>query len=179
MNEPSVFAAPWDQKIAVITVVASLLILASTGLILWVMTDRVQSTALRALLGLGAILALSALLGGVLLAPRRYAIRGDRVVIERAVCPVEIPIAAIRAAEPLARGSLAGSLRVLGSGGLFGYFGRFRNQALGDYRMYATRSDGYVVLRADRPYVLTPATPDRFIEAVNRARQPGTAGGAL
>jgi len=179
MTESSVFAAPWDQKITLVTVLVSLLLLGSTAFVIWLALERVPSAAIRALLLFGALVALAALAGGALLAPRRYTIQDDRVVVERAVCPVEIPIASIRAVEPLARGSLSGSLRVAGSGGAFGYFGRFRNQALGDYRMYATRSDGYVIVRADRLYVLTPEAPDRFIEAVNRARRPHAGGGAL
>ncbi len=179
MTESSVFAAPWDQKITIITVLVSLLILTSSAIVVWMVLYGVRSAAIRALMLFGATVALAALAGAVLLAPRRYAIKDDRVVIERAVCPVEIPIASIRAVEPLSPGSLSGSLRVLGSGGLFGYFGRFRNQALGDYRMYATRGDGYVLVRADRSYVLTPEAPDRFIEAVNRARRPHAGGGAL
>ena len=179
MTESSVFAAPWDQKITIITVLVSLLLLGSTTFIVWLALDGARSAAIRVLLLSGAIVALAALAGGVLLAPRRYALQGDRLVVERAVCPVEIPIASIRAVEPLSPGSLSGSLRVLGSGGLFGYFGRFRNQALGDYRMYATRGDGYVVVRADRAYVLTPEAPDRFIEMVNRVRRTHSGGGAL
>ncbi len=179
MTESSVFAAPWDQKITIITVLVSLLILTSSAIVIWMVLDGVRSAAIRALMLFGATVALAALAGAVLLAPRRYTIQDDRVVIERAVCPVEIPIASIRAVEPLSPGSLSGSLRVLGSGGLFGYFGRFCNQALGDYRMYATRGDGYVLVRADRSYVLTPEAPDRFIEALNRARQPHAGGGAL
>ncbi len=36
--------------------------------------------------------------------------------------------------------------------------------------MYATRSDGYVLVRADRPYVLTPESPDLFVETLDRER---------
>ena len=92
------------------------------------------------------------------------------LTIDRLLGSVEIPLATIQSAEILEAGRLAGSLRTLGSGGLFGYYGRFRNQVLGRYRMYATRGDGYVLIRASQSFVLTPDSPGRFIEAIDRGR---------
>jgi hypothetical protein len=34
--------------------------------------------------------------------------------------------------------------------------------------MYATRSEGYVLVRAEHPYVLTPDSPARLIDELRR-----------
>lgn len=174
MTNPDMFTAPWDQKLTLVTVVVSTLLILGAALAAWVALAVVSSGAGRAALLCGGVFSLAALAGSILLAPRGYTIADGRLTIRRLVRPVEIPLASIRTVEPLPAGSLSRSLRTLGSGGLFGYYGRFRNSALGDYRMYATRGDGYVLVRAALPYVLTPDSPDRFIEALNRGR--GAAG---
>ena len=177
MNESELFGAPWDQKLTVLTIVISAVMLGATVFILWLAYARASSMTLRAMLGASAVVTLGVFVIGAAMAPRGYAIRDGILRIERRVAAIEIPLASIRAVERLPEASLAGSVRTLGSGGFFGYYGRFRNGTLGDYRMYATRCGGYVLVRADRPYVLTPDSPDRFIDALNRGRGPAAAGG--
>jgi hypothetical protein len=176
MTNPGMFTAPWDQKLTLVTVVGSTLLLLGAALAAWVALAVVSSGTGRAALLFGGLFSLAALAGSVLLAPRGYTIADGRLTILRLVRPIEIPLASIQAVEPLSAERLNRSLRTLGSGGLFGYYGRFRNAALGDYRMYATRGDGYVLVRAALPYVLTPDFPDRFIEALNRDRGAAGAG---
>ncbi len=108
------------------------------------------------------------LLAGFFGAPRAYTLDGTALTIELRSGRVTIPLSSIRevrALEP--RETLQ---RVDGVGGFFGYWGDYRNPALGRVKLYATRSDGRVLLRADGGnYVVTPATPDRFVAEI-RAR---------
>jgi PH (Pleckstrin Homology) domain-containing protein len=166
MTHQVLFAAPWDQKLTFVTVVTSALLLAAAVVSTWAALTQAPPGAARAVILLGGIVALAVFVGGVLLAPRGYTIADGRLTVDRFVRPVVIPLESIETVERLPAGRLAGSWRTLGSGGFFGYYGRFRNQALGSYRMYATRGDGYVLVRAARPYVLTPDSPDRFIETL-------------
>ncbi|MFM7328528.1 MAG: PH domain-containing protein, partial [Bacteroidota bacterium] len=50
------------------------------------------------------------------------------------------------------------SIRLFGSGGLFGYFGKFRNSTFGTMNWYATRLGKFVViiLRSGEKFVVTP-----------------------
>jgi hypothetical protein len=171
MTDSLLFAAPWDQRLTTITVVVGSIMFGATALVAWLAIARVSSGPLRAVLLAGAIVPLAALVLGALMAPRGYAIRGDVLTIERFIGPIEIPLASIRAVELLPTDRLDGSFRTLGSGGYFGYYGRFRNERLGAYRLYATRGDGYVLVRADKPYVLTPDSPERFVEALAAGRE--------
>jgi hypothetical protein len=167
-TEAALFHAPWDQKLAILTIVLSTIVLGSSGLLVFFGGGLPRPVRLLMLLSAG--LAIGAWLAALLLAPRGYSVEAGRLRIERLVAPIDIPLASIQSAARLEGEELAGSLRTIGSGGLFGYYGRFRNRSLGTYRMYATRGEDYVVVRADRPYVLTPDSPARFLDALERAR---------
>ena len=61
------------------------------------------------------------------------------------------------------------SIRVFGVGGLFGYFGLFRNSRYGTMIWYATRRDQFVVIERSngRTIVLTPDDPNSFVSEWN------------
>lgn len=168
MSETSVFQAGWDRRLTALTWACSAAVLAAALLVAWVGLSRVDAGLPRALIVSGAALPLVALGCAALLAPRGYALDGKVLRIERRLGSLEIPLARVRAVEPLPAERLRGSLRLLGSEGFFGYFGRFRNRDLGHYRMYATRSDGYVLVEAEVPIVLTPDRPAEFVAALRR-----------
>lgn len=115
---------------------------------------------LPTLAALGVAL-MSALILGVTwaLAPRAYEVDGHALVVHRGVGLVSLPLAEIRACrvDPTA---MDRSWRLMGSGGLFGFFGLFRNAHLGTYRAFATDPKQAVVIEsAGKPWVLTPAEP--------------------
>ncbi|MCX5818886.1 MAG: PH domain-containing protein [Deltaproteobacteria bacterium] len=62
------------------------------------------------------------------------------------------------------------SIRAFGNGGLFCFAGKFQNNKLGSYRAYATNPDLSVVLKfKDRVVVITPETPDKFVNKIKEA----------
>ncbi|MGH8929428.1 MAG: PH domain-containing protein [Egibacteraceae bacterium] len=62
-----------------------------------------------------------------------------------------------------------GGLRVLGSGGAFGWYGRFWRPGLGFYRAYVTDRSTLVAVPTDRGLVIvSPADADAFTTAVTR-----------
>lgn len=160
------FAAPWDRTLKVTT---TLSVLVGVGAFLLAYTW----------LGSGSGLLVAAIVVTHVLswafAPRAYAIEGGRLRIERPLLPVDVPLAAIRAARPLAEEDFRGARRVLGSGGLFGYYGRYWSRRLGSFRLLATRRRWLVLVdsEVDR-FVLSPEPPDRFLDAV-LSRAPGAA----
>jgi hypothetical protein len=102
------------------------------------------------------------------LAPRGLAVGGAQLLVERrAWRPVRIPLSSIEEVGELPPGLARGSLRIGASGGAFGYYGRFRNAALGTYRMYATRTERLVLLRGGgATWLVSPDRPEAFVEAV-------------
>jgi Bacterial PH domain len=96
--------------------------------------------------------------------PRSYSIESGRIIIERFIKRIEIPFAEVtevKAAEPE---FISGSMRVLGSGGLFGLYGKFKNRQLGNYLMYVTNRKKMVLLRCkNQLYLISPEDRDGFI----------------
>jgi hypothetical protein len=104
----------------------------------------------------------------VLLACALYTIRGyqidrDAIHVQRLLWRTEIPLAGLQRAWA-APDAMAGSLRLLGNGGLFSISGLFRSKRLGRYRVFATDPKLAVVLEfATRKVVLTPDSPSSFL----------------
>ncbi len=159
------FAAPWDSTLRVTTSLVVLILLVVVAAV---------ALAARATGGPGAAIALAvivfiaALVVAVRsLAPRGFAVEGAAIVVERRLRPVVIPLAAVRSVGPLPKGALRGALRLGGTGGFFGHFGRFWSRRLGAFRLYATRADGLVrIVTRSEQFVLSPEPPDRFIDDV-------------
>jgi hypothetical protein len=62
------------------------------------------------------------------------------------------------------------SIRVCGAGGVFGGFGWFWSHRVGLFQAYVSRNDGLVLIRlaSGKPFVLTPARAEEFIQAVKQ-----------
>lgn len=149
------FRAPWGWTLWILTVAAgggAAIGFAVSG-VLWV----------RLLVG-------SLLLVTVAFSVRGYTVQEGQVLVHRVGWATRLDLAGLRAVEQ-APSVLRDSIRTFGTGGLFGFVGHFRNDALGSYRAYATKRDHAVVLRlADGPVVVTPEDPDAFVEAVTAER---------
>jgi len=167
------FDAPRDRQVRVQSRIA-LLVLATVSaglLLLGLFAFRGGPEILGPFLIGPAALAVAVALAA-LLSPRGFALGDGELRIERFLLPVRIPLRSIRSIGPLPEEQAAGMLRVGGSGGLFGHFGRYWSRRLGAFRMYASRRNGLVLLETDREvFVLSPGDREAFVEAV-LARAP-------
>jgi hypothetical protein len=171
------FASPWDRKLRVITAASTLVLVAALGFVAAV----IARTGLPGAIAAAVVAALGAGTVGFswALAPRAFSLEHGALRIERPLRPVEIPLASIRAAALLGPGPLRGALRVAGSGGFFGYYGRFWSRPLGAFRLYATRTSDLVrVDTATERFLLSPERPERFLELLlSRAPASALSGG--
>jgi hypothetical protein len=160
------FAAPWDRTLRVTTAV--LVCAAGIGAVLLLRLAATTETPVATAAGIAIAGAIGAtFVAAWALAPAGYAVEAGRLRIERPLRAIEIPFASIRAATALPDGALSGAARIAGSGGLFGYYGRFWNRRLGAFRLYARRRIGLVVIDTDRDrFVLSPEPAGRFLDAL-------------
>lgn len=81
----------------------------------------------------------------------------------------EIPWADVLDAREISKRELGMVLRWCGVGGLFGAFGLFYAHKVGNLDIYATRSDGLVLLarRGRRGLLITPDRPAEFVSRVS------------
>jgi hypothetical protein len=158
------FAAPWDRQLLVSTIA----LLGVIGFTAVAGTGGALGANLRGIALAVSTFSAGLAIGAWALAPRGYAIGSEHLRILRNGWPsLDLPLGEIRAVALLDPDVLRGSVKLLGMGGLFGYYGRFRSPVLGSYRLHATRSAGLVLVRTDRGvHVLTPEPPDDFADAL-------------
>jgi len=167
------FSAPWDRELRIASAILVAVLGAVAGglLVLGTVLSRGEPDLLWPFL-VGPAIAIAVLAMAWLLAPRGFALRGRDLLVERRLRPVRIRLVDIHSVGQLAPGEAARALRLGGNGGLFGHYGRFWNRRLGSFRLYATRRSGLVrVDTAEERFVLSPADPEAFVEAV-LARAP-------
>jgi hypothetical protein len=166
MNSMVRFEAPWDAGLTAITVSA----LAFTVVVIGTISVIAIRAGNPAVLGVVALSTIPCLVGVGLCywwAPRAFSVDDTAVRIERPAGSVVLPLASIQRIETLEDHRTL--RRVFGSGGLFGYYGTYREAALGDVKLYATRRAGRVILATSTgPVVLTPDVPDSFVSEVRR-----------
>jgi hypothetical protein len=140
------------------------------------------------LLGLGVALRFDkpAVLGAVAFAavalaaawamgPRALVVTSGELRIERRAWPsLRVLLTDVVSAGALA--NLGNPLRLVGVGVFFGNYGLLRSDALGRFRLYATRGDHCVIVRRKEgalPIVLTPDDVAGAIDAINsRVHEP-------
>lgn len=152
-------AAPLERNARVVT--------ALTGLLAVLLPLALLLAQPRGLLVLVAsptlLVALVAL--PLVLSPAGYAVgSGDLAVLRRGTRPLLFPLGSLLAARPAA---MPRSLRVLGSGGMFGWWGRFANRDWGRFKAYATdRRRGVLLEWPGFKLFVSPEDPDAFCRAV-------------
>lgn len=165
MNEV-VFHSPWDGKLAISTLLLSCVLLGGGALTISAALSTQMSRMARAGLIFAGIMPLAAFVGAGLYSPRKISLTTEGLIVHRLKGPVIIPFEKIYGIDTIDAEMLAASTREFGVSGVFGYFGNFRNKNIGRYSLYASRSDGYVLVKADAPVVMTPERPDEFVGAV-------------
>ena len=102
--------------------------------------------------------------------PKGYAFQDGQLVIYRPFRKKFFATEDMQTATLVDKKELKKSIRVFGVGGLFGYFGLFRNSRYGTMIWYASRRDQFVVIERsnERALVLTPDDPNSFVSEFNQ-----------
>src|ERR1022692_3601233 len=100
--------------------------------------------------------------------PRSYAISERSILVKRLIGTVRIPLDGIREARIATPDDFRDCIRLLGNGGLFGYYGQFRTARLGECTWYVTnRSNTVVVVTRTGTTVFSPDDADGFLAAIH------------
>jgi len=121
--------------------------------------------------GLAAVLIVVLLVATVAFAPRSYVVDGTnlhvRTVLARFTYDLR-HLSEVRTASAKEVFS-PGTLRTFGSGGLFGYYGYFKNPRLGKFLAFVTNLDRLVVLRFPQgTLVISPDDPQGFLQELHQ-----------
>lgn len=107
------------------------------------------------------LLFVSILLGSWLFAPRSYTLDTTALTIHRPAGSVIINRSSITEVRLLDDGELKGSIRTFGNGGLFGYYGRYYNAAIGHMTWYLTQSRNRILIKTSegKKILISPDDP--------------------
>lgn len=154
------FPCPWSMGVTFLTAI--------TVIILVISVYVVWTNELIWLKYMLIIICLATIIGVLLLMPVRQTIERNKIALHRFIGSIHIPFEDIIELKAIPNSETAYSIRLLGSGGLCGYLGKFRNKKLGYYTMYATNLNELILIRTNRKaYVFSCKNRDEFIESFN------------
>ncbi|MCL4233180.1 MAG: PH domain-containing protein [Deltaproteobacteria bacterium] len=165
-SDDLVFEAELTASIRVVTILVWAVVVGMSAWLAWQGLTR----------GPRGIIALGALIPIVLAVtwafrPSAYRIARDGFAVDRPIGPFKIEFGAIAAVSPDPDLMRFPTIRVFGSGGFHGVYGRFWRKGLGAFSSYVT--DPAKTVRIDRhagvPVAVSPTNPEAFVEAL-RAR---------
>ncbi|WP_298062614.1 PH domain-containing protein [uncultured Rikenella sp.] len=156
----------WETQTIVITILCIVVLVG-----VWAVVVAVNSHAAGWLKWVLGIVCLGAIPVSAAYLPRSLSVADRKITLRRLVGRIDIPldeVVVVRKIEPM---MLDGSSRVFGSGGLFGYLGRFRNRRLGTYSMWITEQQNLLLVETvQRRWVFNCRRADEFIRIATEER---------
>lgn len=100
-----------------------------------------------------------------LLRPRFYTVTNGTIAVVRLIKTILIPKEEIEVIHSINYKDLSISIRLFGSGGLWGYFGLFSSLRFGKLKFHATRLDRLVLIKTKTKgtYIISPNDIDDFL----------------
>lgn len=158
------FNAPWSDTLRMMSAGGTVLVLGAAAL-----AARKLAVWLRAVV---AVVAVGFLVGSWGYAPSGYTVDGQALTVKRPLGDVVIQRAEITTARMFEEADSEGMSRTGGNGGLFGYYGKYKSDMLGEHRWYVTDAAKRVVVETrEGAVVVSPADPEKFIAAVKPEEQ--------
>lgn len=165
------FAARWSLSVWITTVMGIMVVAVVIVSILW--TAPGKPAGLRWLVIMLALTVPMILGITSFFAPRGYLVLPAAIVIRRVGPDVVIPYDQVAEIRRIESREIGRTIRVFGSGGFFGWFGRFHGEHLGPFLAYGSSQDQLVLITRNdgRKIVISPYPADAFLEAVSQARR--------
>lgn len=159
-----------DLLVVWLTSLMWFLILSTNLLLAYLVYELGGPITVLALVGCASVITL---MGPYVLSPRYYELTPEGIVVRRVARSFLIPydrISEVKRMEWTWR-----HLRLLGSGGLYGFYGLFKVRGLGRVWMYVTDRERVVLIETKdgTRYALSPEDPGRFIACVKKFMEVG------
>lgn len=154
----------WSGSVRAITLV-TLIVLIGTGLYL---ETKIWPEGMLWLKYLLRTVISGTILIGLGYMPIRLKANNEKITVSRLFGSLTIPVDEILEAGILQKTDINDSIRLFGSGGLFGFLGLFKNTRLGKYTMYATDLDHLLFIRTrNRKYVFSCSRSEELLEYID------------
>lgn len=168
------FKAPYDRLVKTITYLVIALISALFASISYIALMEVGGDIGFLIPLLLAVLYCLIVFLPYLFSPRSYALTVKGILIKRPLKSILIPYNEVVFLKKISWTSILRSVRLWGSGGLYGFVGLFSVPNLGKVWMYVTDRSRMLLIETKKGvrYVISPSNPLMFIERI-RALAPG------
>lgn len=166
------FAASWSLMTWLITLLVIVVVIIVCGAALTqAEKGSSQDVGERVSLVAVALIVPVILMASALFAPLGFTVDQAGIVVNRMGPRICIPHSEITEIRRLARRDVGFSIRLAGSGGFLGSYGRIWSTRLGKHRAYVTSSKDLVLIccRDGVKFLLSPYPAEVFIEAVDQA----------
>lgn len=172
--KPQRFSATWSVPVWVLSC-AFLLVVLVVSCVLLSRADKLsedsqiaRSAMVAVALALPCVCAVT-----IAFAPLGFAVTAGGIVVRRMAGNIWVSHTEIVRIDRIDRHDVRFAIRVWGSGGAFGFFGRFYSRRLGWFRSYVTDGDELIlVTRIDgSKLVISPHPADLFLTVAQEARR--------
>jgi len=106
-----------------------------------------------------------------LFAPQKYSVDADYLIIHRPLSDMRISLDSIIEIRKVDKSELKGMIRTFGVGGLFGIYGKFYTNDLGNITMYGTQNKNYILIRTQSKKILITPDDSGIIEQI-KSKKP-------
>lgn len=157
-----IYNISWDTTNKIILLFVIFFILFGIGFLLY---SRFKTGAIVSLIGTITITIIC-----YLYSINCYQLNSMVLVIKRpiSIFNKEIYLDSIKTVESISKNDMDNTIRTFGIGGLFSYTGRYHNERLGDFTMYATNKNNLllIILKDSSKLVISPDDTAAMIAAI-------------
>jgi hypothetical protein len=158
------FNAPWSDTLRMMSAGGSVVVMGAAVLATLKRAAWLRATVL--------VVVAAFLVGSWGFAPSGYRVDGQTLTVKRPLGDEVIDRGAITGVRMFEEADREGMSRAGGNGGLFGYYGKYKSNRLGEHRWYVTDAARRVVVETkDGAVVVSPEDPAKFIAAVKPGEQ--------
>lgn len=117
------------------------------------------------------VMSISIPLGSYGYSPRSYIISNKHLIIQRPFDKKIFDKNKIQSIKPIKKSDLKGTIRTFAVGGLFGYYGDFKNKKFGEMIWYVTNRNKIILIETinDKKILISPENNERFIKEMTDA----------
>jgi len=171
---PQQFAARWSLSVWIVTVVAMAVAIFVVAVVARLATHGLpEGDAGRPLMLIAGFVPVAVLCVTVFFAPLAYTVGPGAVVVNRMGPDFVVAVAEIVDVRRVGPRDVGFVVRLFGSGGFFGGFGRFYSRRLRHFRAYTTNGKDLVLISLANggKVLISPHPADAFVEILQRACQ--------
>lgn len=162
------FRCSWSIGVIIITAITVILLIVS----LYIFYEKDFPFSMLWLKYMLIIILAVTIIGGLCYMPIRLTIKEDTVTLHKLSGSINVPIKDIIELKTIPGSEIRSSIRIFGSGGMFGFLGKFRNPRLGRYTMYATNLNELILIRtSSKKYIFSCSHHKEFVELIQKSRK--------